>query len=298
MPKYPKEQLNSIHELIAHVAQYTSQWECEGHVRPWFRGQTDAGEPPLPSVLPTSKRGQQVLHFDEFHLTTMFRLKAPAFGAVPDTRRLDQWLFLMQHYGLPTRLLDWTENPLAAAFFAATGRKAKDEYRDQRFMAVWVLHPIQLNLMTNPHWNDFPNTWKQGRCLENFKIAFGTAGRDKVPLPEGGFTVHEPTAFPLAVQPSTVATRVAVQRSCFTVHGTDPRDFEALFSSRPQARVFMKKYVLPRSGAQHYVRELEQMGVSDSTLFPDFEGLAREMKRRFLLPPKRSIRKLRSFKIE
>lgn len=165
-------------------------------------------------------------------------------------------------------------------------------------MAVWVLHPLELNMMTDRKWNDFPNTWKQGPCLENFKIAFGTAGRDKIPLPEGDFTVFEPTAFPLAVQPSTVATRVAVQRSCFTVHGTDRRDFEALFSTRRGAPRFLKKYVLPRRGAPDYLRELEQMGVSDSTLFPDFEGLAREMKRRFLLPTTRHRRRLRSFKLE
>lgn len=221
-------------------------------------------------------------------MTTMFRLKAPAFGQVPETGRLDQWLFLMQHHGLPTRLLDWTENPLAALFFAAAtavrSERRQEHYTDRTHMAVWVLHPIKLNMFTDKSLNDFPNTWKQSPCLENFKIAFGTSGRDRMPLPQGGYQVFKPTKYPLAVQPSTIATRIAVQRSCFTVHGTDRSDFETLFQKQSEKRKqFLKKYVFKRKQAAAFVRELEEMGVSDSTLFPDLEGLAREMRNRFFL---------------
>jgi hypothetical protein len=150
-------------------------------------------------------------------------------------------------------------------------------------LGVWVLHPIELNKLTDSRWDDFLNTWTQGRCLENFKIAFGTEGRDKISRPEGGYRIFQPTSYPLAVQPSTVAVRVAVQRSCFTVHGRDSRDFEALLQSEPHAMRYLKKYVLPRDKAADLIRELERMGISDSTLYPDFDGLARELDRRFFL---------------
>jgi len=44
---------------------------------------------------------------------------------------------------------------------------------------------------------------------------------------------------------------------------------------------FFRKYVIPRGKADEILNELEQLGLSYSTVYPDFEGLARELKRRF-----------------
>jgi FRG domain len=67
----------------------------------------------------------------------MFRMKAPTFtpSDTPGRDETDQWLFLAQHVGLPTRLLDWTESSLVGLYFALQYSKP----------VVWMLDPFALN---------------------------------------------------------------------------------------------------------------------------------------------------------
>ena len=92
----------------------------------------------------------------------MFRMKAPSFGLsqVPDRKSTDQWLFLARHLGLPTRLLDWTENALLALYFAIHADESDEPI-------VWMLDPFALNeLSISDHPEreqsgsaQFPLTW-------------------------------------------------------------------------------------------------------------------------------------------
>ncbi len=77
----------------------------------------------------------------EVNLNARFRLTAKTRrGEVPSNSDPLGWLFLMQHYRLPTRLLDWSQSPLVALYFAL-GKP------DDRDAVLWALSPTQLNIL-------------------------------------------------------------------------------------------------------------------------------------------------------
>jgi hypothetical protein len=88
----------------------------------WFRGQGDYSYKLLPSIF---RQGEEFgvklnepLMFQEF--------KRRSHDKSSNHNNTYDWLTLMQHYGLPTRLLDWSTNLLVALYFCCISNKDKD----------------------------------------------------------------------------------------------------------------------------------------------------------------------------
>lgn len=266
--KMNSEPVESVEDFITKVKDRINHWINNPVFKPWFRGQSDSKKPPIPSIFrPDLKLKQQE---GEFDLATNFRLKAQAYSSTPETGRLDQWLILMQHHGVPTRLLDWTESPLAGLFFAVSKFVDKPEDKIDSEPGVWVLNPYKLNCLSFSELGAFPNTWTSPG-IENFNIAFGTAVK--------------PTKYPLAFLPSFIHPRVASQKSCFTIHGTDKSDFEVIGESTNliKQKYFLKYHILKKS-VRPIIDDLFSKGVTFTSLFPDLDNLAKDLKYQFSVP--------------
>ena len=132
--------------FITRIRQVYQSWGEPHYI--WFRGEPSCDTPLLPSVYRPKPDGS--LH-NENALLQMFRMRAPSYYGelIPNRGDTDQWLFLAQHVGLPTRLLDFTRSPLVALFFAVEGETEKDS-------TVWCLND---NAVDKPDLNallDYP----------------------------------------------------------------------------------------------------------------------------------------------
>ncbi|MGA9698130.1 MAG: FRG domain-containing protein, partial [Acinetobacter sp.] len=111
--------VSSIEELISALSQL-SNWEIK-----WYRGQGNKDWNLIPIFLRQNARTSEKTIVNRFMQNASMLLENK-----PNT--YFDWMFLMQHYGVPTRLLDWSESPLVALYFAVQGHKEEDG-------ALWIL---------------------------------------------------------------------------------------------------------------------------------------------------------------
>jgi hypothetical protein len=120
-------------ELINALKEAISQF---GSHDIWWRGHALSSWTLQPQIY---RRKDGAIVENDFVRT--FRRKAQSrHQNCPRLEDVTNWLFLMQHHRLPTRLLDWSESILIAAYFAV-----KDKEKHSQAGVLWALSPVQLN---------------------------------------------------------------------------------------------------------------------------------------------------------
>ncbi|MGH6925673.1 MAG: FRG domain-containing protein [Propylenella sp.] len=268
MPRLKEYRPKNVSQYLEHIEQI--QRRAQSAI--WFRGAGLAVHRLIPSIYRHPKAASTAdLQTLERQIMARFRQRSIPYHS-RDLR--DDWeaLFFMQHYGVPTRLLDWTENPLTAVYFAlmyAPVEKAKsgDSWFSRRPAAVWVLDPAE--------WNE--------AALRHVSYTGGplTPGDDAL----RGFAPHSTitvmNAYPVALYGAHNSARIVAQQGVFTIFGTNRMPMETLVRNGTFPPSALTRIVISPRRVVPMRTSLLGQGVTESTVFPDLEGLAKETKRYF-----------------
>jgi hypothetical protein len=184
-------------------------------------------------------------------------------GHVPPDGAAIEWLSLMQHYGAPTRLLDFTYSIYVAAYFALEA--ADDD------SVVWAI---------NGPW-----------AVQESARLLGVAGKaDPAIVKEGFKEYHEtlaekwfldPPSVRLAypVNPYRLNERLRVQRGVFIVVGDVSKSFMDNLHALPDTddTQHAVRIVIPRAQRLTALSQLFYMGIARSSLFPGLDGYAQSL---------------------
>lgn len=198
----------------------------------------------------------------EQRLLTRFRQRSLAYwpGAVSQS----DWdhLFAMQHYGLPTRLLDWSENLMVSAFFALRGATASCA-KDEDLPVIWCVDPVEWNRQT-------PSLSGYGETIHVLTTANEEAESYRP------FSVKKMLKYPIAIYGSHNSERIVAQRGTFFVWGNDTSPLETFVQEDVRATIW--RFTMTGDATTHF-HDLQRLGFSETMIFPELPYLADELNR-------------------
>ncbi len=237
--------INSIGDLVSTLKR--DYIDYNGPL--WFRGQANETWPLLPNYLRLSKAPSEN--------SLLVRFKQNAMMLLSDKPKESfDWLFLMQHYGVPTRLLDWSESALVALYFAINESKHK-----KKDAALWVLKPTQLNInagIDSKEKNFIPSF--ESDYLKNYSVE----------------SLQQETTsklLPMASIATRNNDRIQAQLGVFTISHRNKTPIEEIGD-----KSHIKKYIIASNTKNDLIEELRYLGITKFQLFPELSSIGEIIK--------------------
>lgn len=231
-----------------------------------FRGQKDSAWG-LSSTLERAAPSGFLRPLYESRLKDSFRRRIHHFKSAESMVQssLLELLALMQHYGVPTRLVDFTRSPFVAAFFA---------FEEPRLgsgdCAIWAIKAsaLQEAAVERMKIGGKPHPWGPLVGFGEDKIFEHFFGREKE------FLV-------VPVDPLTNNLRQAHQQGIFICQSNIHRSLEDNLQEclGSDSTSIVVKIILPNSLRIVALDSLNKMNINTSTLFPGLEGYAKHIYR-------------------
>lgn len=229
----------------------------------WYRGCRNGGHALRPSIMRhgTAKPFKEINELEK-QITSRFVQRSLPFVSRPF---MDDWdkLFFMQHYGVPTRLLDWTENPFVAIYFAMSPLKISPD----KDAALWLCDPVKWNSYVMSSYSGKKGILDQSsRFLSQY-------------LPEA--VVDDVPNDPIMMYGTYNSPRIVAQRGGFALFGNLPGPMEKIHKDGGFAPECLQKVTIRKEYVPDIRASLLRKGFTESVVFPDLDGLSKEIRREF-----------------
>lgn len=260
MPIHTQD-INSLAELVDRVAEiYRAR--PEGHFL-WWRGMRCETYKLLPKIMREERTPEQVFEREE-RLLERFRQRSLAYWKAGYAQSDWDHLFAMQHYGAPTRLLDWSENLFVAAYFALCDRAQQNhQHAGDCVPVVWCVDPIHWNRST-PFLSGF------GKSIHVLTTASEEADN------YSPRTVKKRVKQPVALFGSHNSERIVAQRGTFMVWGNECSSLEN-FCEHERVGDLWKFRLM--GDVDEMFHSIQGLGFTETMIFPELSYLAEELAR-------------------
>ena len=314
MESYTRTKLNSIEDIFKLNKLFMSSFI--------FRGQSDT-EWALETSYERNGFPLKVGYYnsEEIAMIYEFKRKYNLYSQYkqPEEDNYVEWLAIMQHYGAPTRLLDFSESPFIALYFAAIGVDKpweiyKDENRDYQQYKIYTLYCVNkdnINRRINKEYelhylykepfyknkmdifyikyaNDFIKMGEVGK--EIVSLVFPIESQiysDRLSRQQGLFLM--PTNLKYSFEKNLLSTFQEVEKE--EINFSDIGFDELISHSEQHGNVVGKgehevinilKFEI-KSPASDILYNLKQMNITAETLFGGLEGFSKSLPQKHIL---------------
>lgn len=260
------------------IVTYVYQVWSKSNKHLFFRGHYSERWDLLPSIM----RG----NCNEKEVTLDFKQVSPIhFENIDIYNDTNRMLVEMQHYGIPTRLLDWTVAPLTALFFACYSDHPNDIDKNSNG-EIWVLNPWKVDktnreLNTTPSKIKLPSTYMDINIHARSLLALNWT-EDEIKQFINDKYHHDISPveyeYPLPYIAKYNNDRIVAQRGAFTIWGKrrDKLNVQSIIYDNSN----LISFKVDRHKKESILEELNGLYVNEYTIYPDYEGMAGLIRRK------------------
>lgn len=263
---------NTWHQFLDDIRKAKEKLKFEKNEECFYRGHPDNTwhlSPGLFRDMPKTKNN--LITRDRWWVESDLYYEFRSRARVLHNNSLTDWdvLFFMQHHGVKTRLLDWSESLGPAIYFALIGCK-KPGYGQP---CIWLLNPYGLN----EKFHDGRELWSPEN-LDTYNPKYDYSYEE---LLLGGYEEEGGEMFywdePVAIYPNRRGDRLTNQGGYFTIHGNNVLPINKMKGNED----YVVKVDLPKAAIDSALEFLELSGINHFTLFPDLDGLAKYLNSKY-----------------